>query len=108
MDSIELFDALARAGRPASLPPAATLDAAELNPLNCVIRIMRHGHYPDPADEHDYLPFTTAGLRAVSRLTVAAVKRLESPGPTDPGLPWVDVPHILHLGPIPLSWFRRR
>lgn len=109
VDSTELLDALSRAGRPTSLPPAATLDAFRLDPGNCVIRLMRHGvdgHYPDPADEHDYLPFTTAALRAVSRVTVAAITRLENLAPNDPGLPWVDVPHILHRGPIPLSWFR--
>lgn len=111
VDSTELFNALARAGRPTSLPPAATLDASRLDPRNCAIRLMRHGrrgHYPDPTDEHDYLPFTTAALRAVSRVTVAAITRLENLAPHDRGLPWVDVPHILHRGPIPLRWFRSR
>jgi hypothetical protein len=71
---------------------------------------MRHGsdgHHAAPADEHDYLPFTTAALRAVSRVTVAAIERLQSLKPGDPTLPWVDVPHVLHRGPIPVDWFTR-
>jgi hypothetical protein len=71
---------------------------------------MRHGHdghHADPPDEHDYLPFTTAGLRAVSQVTLAAVQRLEALQPGDPWLPWVDVPHVLYRGSIPVSWFRQ-
>lgn len=103
-----LFEALARSGRRVGTPKPATLDAGVLDPGRCVIRLMRHGsdgHYPDPVDEHDYLPFTTASLRAVSRVTVAAVERLENLLPDDPWLPWVDVPHILHNGPVPFAWF---
>ncbi len=88
-----------------------TLDAARLDPDRTVIRLMRHGrdgHYPDPADEDDYLPLTTATLRAVSRVTQAAIDRLRQLQPGDPALPWVDVPHILHRGPIPIDWFTRR
>ena len=103
-----LFAALrAREGRPVK---PWVLDAGRLDPSRTVIRLMRHGrdgHYSDPADEHDYLPFTTAGLRAVSRVTVAAIERLESLKPGDPWLPWVDVPHVLHRGAIPVDWFQR-
>jgi hypothetical protein len=87
-----------------------TLDAARLDPDRAVIRLMRHGkdgHYPDPADEDDYLPITTATLRAVNRVTQAAIDRLMRLQPGDPVLPWVDVPHILHRGPIPIDWFTR-
>jgi hypothetical protein len=86
------------------------LDAGRLDPARTVIRLMRHGrdgHYADPADVHDYLPFTTAGLRAVNRVTIAAVERLESLKPDDPRLPWVDVPHVLHRGSVPVDWFHR-
>lgn len=110
VDSTEIFAALARAGRATDLPPAATIQALRLNPENCIIRLVRHGaggHYPDPSDEHDYLPFTTASLRAVSGVTVAAITRLENLGLPDPGLPWVDVPHVLHRGAILVSWFQR-
>lgn len=105
-----LFEALQRSGRTVPRAEPATLDASQLDPTRCTIRLMRHGasgHYPDPADEDDYLPFTTAGLRAVREVTVAAIERLANLGPTDPWLPWVDVPHILHRGPIPLDLFVR-
>ena len=107
-----LFAALhaARDGRQPRRPEPWTLDAGRLDPARTVIRLMRHGrdgHDADPADEHDYLPFTTASLRAVSRVTVAAIERLKSLNPGDPVLPWVDVPHVLHRGSIPVEWFRR-
>jgi hypothetical protein len=100
---------LFRAMGSSRIPEPWTLDAALLDPARTVIRLMRHGqagHYPDPHDEHDYLPFTTAGLRAVSRVTQAALDRLERLQPGDPVLPWVDVPHILHRGSIPFDWFQ--
>jgi hypothetical protein len=107
-----LFAALhtTRDGGQARMPRPWTLDAGKLDPGRTVIRLMRHGrdgHYPDPADEHDYLPFTTVGLRAVSRITVAAIERLQSLKSDDPVLPWVDVPHVLHRGSIPVDWFQR-
>jgi len=106
-----LYDALRRAGitkRPA--PEPWTLDAARLDPDRAVIRLMRHGHdghAPEPPDEHDYLPFTTVSLRAVSQVTVSAIQRLESLQPGDPWLPFVDVPHVLYHGSIPVSWFQQ-
>lgn len=105
-----LFAALRRAGRPMREVQPWTLDAALLDPERTVIRLMRRGasgHRADPAEPDDYLPFTTAGLRAVTRITVDAITRLENLGPDDPLLPWVDVPHILHRGPIPVVWFSR-
>lgn len=106
-----LFDALRRAGIcERRTPEPWTLDAARLDPARAVIRLMRHGgggHYPDPPDEHDYLPFSTAALRAVSRVTLTAIQRLESLTPGDPWLPFADVPHVLYHGSIPVSWFRR-
>lgn len=59
-----LFDALGRAGTPATWLEPWTIDAYHLDPSRTVIRLMRHGregHHPDPPDEHDWLPFTTAG-----------------------------------------------
>jgi len=106
----ELFAALRRSGRDVADPEPATIDAGDLDPDKCVIRLMRHGndgHHPEPPDEHDYLPFTTAGVRAVARVTTTAIRRLENLRPGDPWLPWVDVPHVLHRGPIPLTAFTR-
>lgn len=105
-----LFDALRRAGRRSPRAEPWRLAAEHLDPARTTIRLMRAGaggHYPDPADEDDYLPFTTANLRAVSRVTVAAIERLEHLRPGDPWLPWVDVPHVLHRGEIPVDWFDR-
>jgi hypothetical protein len=107
----ELFAAIARAGRPVRTSKPWTLDAGRLDPDRAVIRLMRHGrdgHEAEPPDEHDYLPFTTAGLRAVSRVTQAAIDRLERLRPGDPWLPWVDVPHVLYRGALPVSWFDAR
>lgn len=105
-----LFEALRRAGKPAPCIEPWTLDAERLDPRRTTIRLMRAGslgHHPDPADEDDYLPYTTATLRAVSRITVDAIARLENLQADDPWLPWVDVPHILYRGSIPASWLSR-
>jgi len=105
-----VFAALNRSGRSVSTVEPATIDAGRLDPTRCVIRLMRHGtagHFPDPIDDDDYLPFTTASLRAVNRVTVAAIERLENLPADAPWLPWVDVPHVLHRGPIDLALFTR-
>lgn len=107
-----LFAVLSRSavGCPLGMREPWTLDAARLDPSRTVIRLMRagrNGHHADPPDSRDYLPFSTAALRAVSRIPLAAVERLESLRPGDPWLPWVDIPHILHRGPIPIAWFHR-
>lgn len=106
-----LFDALRRSGHNIRPVEPATIDASALDPARCVIRLMRHGstgHWPDPADEDDYLPLTTATLRAVNQVSVAAVSRLENLTPTDPWLSWADVPHILHRGPVAFDLFSSR
>lgn len=103
-----LFAALRRAGRPMCDVEPWTLDAHRLDPARTVIRLMRQGAAggrADPPDPDDYLPFTTAALRAVNRITIDAISRLENLGPDDPLLPWVDVPHIIHRGPVPVAWF---
>lgn len=103
-----LFDALRRSGRAIPEREPWVLPACRLDPERTVIRLMRAGatgHHPDPADVDDYLPFTTASLRAVNRVTINAVQRLEALQAGDPWLPWVDVPHVLYRGPIPLTWF---
>lgn len=103
-----LYEALRRSGRVVPEREPWVLPAARFDPSNTVIRLMRagaNGHTPDPYSANDYLPFTTASLRAVNRVTVNAIQRLESLRPGDPWLPWVDVPHVLHRGPIPVAWF---
>ncbi|MCK0111746.1 hypothetical protein MWU75_06305 [Ornithinimicrobium sp. F0845] len=105
-----LFAALRRSGRSVTDTEPWVLPASRLDPSRAIIRLMRagtDGHHADPPDADDYLPLTTATLRAVNRITVDAVQRLESLGPEDPWLPWVDVPHVLYRGSIPLDWFTR-
>lgn len=103
-----LFTALRRSGRSVSAAEPWVLPAHKLDPSRAVIRLMRagaSGHHADAPEADDYLPLTTATLRAVSRVTIDAVQRLESLRPGDPWLPWVDVPHVLYRGDIPVAWF---
>ncbi|MEW2519970.1 hypothetical protein [Actinacidiphila alni] len=108
VDSTVLFDAVRGAGRRVRGGPMWTVDAARLDPRRCCVRLMhvtRGAASADPGDEDDYLPLTTATLRAVSRVTDDALARLRALGPDEPVLPWGDVPHVLHRGPVPLSVF---
>ncbi|OLT22335.1 hypothetical protein BJF81_00250 [Ornithinimicrobium sp. CNJ-824] len=106
-----LLAALRHSGRTVPEQEPWVLPAGRLDPDRTVIRLMRAGaagHHADPPDADDYLPFTTASLRAVNRVTVQAVRRLRTLQPDDPWLPWVDVPHVLYRGPVPLTWFDGR
>ncbi len=109
IDSSVLFGAMRSSGRPVPEITMWPLDAGRLDPERCCIRLMRvtrGRRSADPGDEDDYLPLTTATLRAVSQVTDRALTRLRTLGPDEPSLPWGDVPHILHRGPLPLSVFR--
>ncbi|MFC1436472.1 hypothetical protein ACEZDB_38145 [Streptacidiphilus sp. N1-3] len=109
IDSTLLFEAMRIAGRPVAAAPMWTLDASRLDPRHCCVRLMRltrGARSADPGDEDDYLPLTTATLRAVSQVTDRALARLRTLGPDEPALPWGDVPHVLHRGPVPWSLFR--
>lgn len=108
VDSSVLFDAVRSAGRRAGAGRMWTLDASRLDPRRCCVRLMRVTRgalSADPGDEDDYLPLTTATLRAVSQVTDRALTRLRTLGPDEPMLPWGDVPHVLHRGPVPLDVF---
>lgn len=64
-----LFDAVRSAGLRMRDVPLWTLDASQLDPARCCIRLMRvtpGARTADPGTEDDYLPLTTATLRAVS------------------------------------------
>ncbi|MGW4791436.1 hypothetical protein ACWEPC_03330 [Nonomuraea sp. NPDC004297] len=105
-----LFDAVRSAGLRMGDVPVWTLDAARLDPARCCIRLMRvtpGARTTDPGTEDDYLPLTTATLRAVSEVTDRALERLRNLGPDEPLLPWGDVPHVLHRGPIAFDLFRK-
>lgn len=110
VDSQLIFEALAESGRDVTSKPFPTMDAGVLDPARTCIRLMRKsstGPEAEPADADDYLPYTTATLRAVSRISYAAVQRLRTLGADEPWLPWVDVPHILHRGPVPIRHLRK-
>lgn len=107
VDSALVFEALRSAGRKVPFTPFCTVDAGLLDPERTCIRLMRKSATEpeaEPGDDDDFLPYSTGTLRAVSRITVAALDRLRNLGPDEPLLPWVDVPHILHKGPIPISY----
>jgi len=109
LDPTILFDAARSAGRRVWGGPVWTLDASQLDPDKCCIRLMRvtpGARTADPGTENDYLPLTTAGLRAVSEVTHRALERLRTLGPYEPVLPFGDVPHVLHRGPVPLNLFQ--
>ncbi|WP_326645110.1 hypothetical protein OIE67_27170 [Nonomuraea fuscirosea] len=104
-----LFDAIRSGGRRMGDVPLWTLDASQLDPARCCIRLMRvtsGARTADPGTDDDYLPLTSATLRAVSEVTDRALERLRNLGPDEPLLPWGDVPHVLHRGPVPLNLFQ--
>lgn len=110
VDSAVLFDAMRAAGRRVWGGAMWRVDASRLDPRRCCVRLMRvtpGARSADPGDEDDYLPLTTATLRAVSQVTARALSRLRGLGPDEPSLPWGDVPHVLHRGPVPLSIFQQ-
>lgn len=105
-----LFEAIRASGRHVRSGKPWTIDAQDLDPDRCCIRLMRvEPDHPGctPPDQDDWLPFTTATLRAVSQVTVRAIERLRHLAPTEPILPWGDVPHILHHGPVPIDLVSR-
>lgn len=109
VDPTPLFEAIRESGRRAPAMRFWTLDASHLDPARTCIRLMRRsttGRWSEPATSDDFLPFTTGTLRAVSRVTDAALRRLRALDPDEPLLPWVDVPHVLYRGWISLSLFR--
>lgn len=76
MHPAPLFAALRRSGKAVADQQPWILPAHRLDPDRTIIRLMRagaDGHTPDPCTADDYLPFTTAALWAVDRVTVAAV-----------------------------------
>jgi hypothetical protein len=101
-----IFEALKESGRIKTGPNYWTLDAELLDPAKTCILLKRHDpeHRAQPAE--DYLPYspeTVATLATPAATTLAPLRRLN---PTEPLLPWRDIPHILHRGPVPVSWFR--
>lgn len=110
VDSTLIFDALRDAGHQVPASRFCIMDAALLDPERTCIRLMRKSATETEAetpDDDDFLPYTTGTLRAVSRITHAALERLRNLTPDEPLLPWVDVPHVLHKGPVPIEYLQR-
>lgn len=110
VDSTLIFEALRAAGHRISGTHFWTMDAGQLDPEKTCIRLMRKSETESEAespDDDDFLPYTTGTLRAVSRITHAALERLRNLAPGEPLLPWVDVPHVLHKGPVPIEYLQQ-
>ena len=92
VESALVFEALRSAGRRVPLTPFCIVDASLLDPERTCIRLMRKSATEPEAEpgDDDFLPYTTDTLRAVCRITVAALDRLSNLGPDEPLLPWVD------------------
>ncbi|ONI73967.1 hypothetical protein BWI15_11280 [Kribbella sp. ALI-6-A] len=101
-----IFDALREAGRVSGQPDYWTIDAELLSPERTCILLKRHDplFQPQPAD--DYLPFTPEAAAALAVPSAQALERLRTLTPTEPILPWADIPHVLHRGPIPVTSLR--
>ncbi|NTX99811.1 hypothetical protein [Deinococcus sp. JMULE3] len=100
-----LLDAARQSGR--AIPPVRfwTLDASHLDPARACVRLVRPWPgdvkpAPDPADE---LPFTPQTLREHSAALPATLDRLRALPEEAPLILWMDVPHVLYRGEVPLG-----
>ncbi|MFG1621464.1 hypothetical protein [Kribbella sp. NPDC049227] len=102
-----IFDALRESGRvgPGGLS-YWTVDAELLDPERTCILMKRHDPEFRPQPAEDYLPYSPATVATLSTPSDKALDRLRNLNATEPLLPWADIPHILHRGPIPLTIFR--
>jgi len=102
-----IFDALREAGRvgPTTLT-YWTIDADLLDPARTCILLKRHDPLFRPQPASDYLPYSAATVATLSTPSAKALDRLRNLNATEPLLPWADIPHILHRGPIAVSLFR--
>lgn len=100
-----LLNAVRATGR--EVPPVRfwTLDASQLDPARACVRLVRPWPggvlpAPDPADE---LPFTPHTLREHSVAPPATLARLRELPEGAPLILWMDVPHVLYRGCVPLG-----
>ncbi|WP_221090607.1 hypothetical protein [Deinococcus aquaedulcis] len=100
-----LLDAVRATGR--AVPPVRfwTLPAGALDPTRACVRLVRPWPggvkpEPDPADE---LPFTAAHLQQVASPPLETLSRLGQLPPEAPLILWLDVPHVLYRGEVPLG-----
>ncbi|PTA67270.1 hypothetical protein [Deinococcus arcticus] len=100
-----LLNALRDSGH--AVPPMRfwTLPASALDPARACVRLVRpwpNGVKPPP-DPSDELPFTPNVLRAVSVPPPDTLARLSQVSPGAPMILWMDVPHVLYRGDVPLD-----
>jgi len=102
-----IFDALRESGR---IGPGAldywTVEAGLLDPASTCILMKRHDPEFRPQPPEDYLPYSPSTVATLSTPSEKALRRLRNLNATEHLLPWADIPHILHRGPIPLTLFR--
>jgi hypothetical protein len=101
-----IFQALKESGRINFVPTYWTIDAELLDPTKTCILLKRHDAQHRPQPPEDYLPYSPVAAAALSTPAPEALARLRRLTPTEPLFPWRDIPHILHRGPIAVSWFR--
>lgn len=101
-----IFEALRESGRVTGPLTYWTLDADLLSPDRTCILLKRHDPLFKSQPPEDYIPFTPAAAAALLEPSPQALHRLRNLNPTEPLLPWADIPHILHRGPLPVSLFR--
>lgn len=100
-----LLEAVRESGR--EVPPVRfwTLNAAELDPERaCIKRVQPWpGGVYTPPTPADYLPFSPEPLAQVSLPSTTTLTRLHTLPPGAPLILWMDVPHVLYRGGLPLS-----
>ncbi|GAB2634337.1 hypothetical protein [Kribbella swartbergensis] len=102
-----IFAALRESGRIGPSTPAYwTLDAHLLDPDRTCMLLKRHDPLFRPQPPEDYLPYSAETVATLSTPSAKALDRLRNLNATEPLLPWADIPHILHRGPIPVTLFR--
>jgi len=102
-----IFDALREAGRVGPTTLAYwTIDATLLDPDRTCILLKRHDPLFRPQPASDYIPYSAATVATLSTPSAKALDRLRNLNAIEPLLPWADIPHVLHRGPIPIDFFR--
>jgi hypothetical protein len=106
VNPILIFEALKESGRIRSGPSYWTIDADLLAPDRTCILLKRYDPEFRAQPAEDYLPYSAEAAAALATPAPEALDRLRKLTPTEPLLPWRDIAHVLHRGPVPVSWFR--
>jgi hypothetical protein len=101
-----IFEALRESGRISAAPDYWTIDANLPYPDRTCILLKRHDPQFRPQPAAHYLPYTPEAAVALSAPSEKALNRLRNLTADEPLLPWADIPHVLHHGPVPVAWLR--